>query len=320
MATSQKPGLWAQTPPAIFPPILGLFGIGLAWRRATEVFPVPVQIGELILGAVSLLFVFAVIAYMAKFLRRPTVMADDLRILPGRAGLSAASVAAMLFAATLVPYSFCAAKWALMLALVAQAIVAFVIVVVLAPAPLAQRRFTAVWHLTFVGFVVSASAAVPLGARIMTEVILVLTIPAAITIWVGHAYLMSKSPVPAPLRPTLAVHLAPACVFGIAAGLLGYIGLATLFGWMAIGGMAVLLARARYLTAAGFSPLWGAFTFPFAAFVNLMLILGAGSGLMRVIGGIALIAGTLVIPVIAYKVMKMWAAGKLAAVTNAARL
>jgi len=319
-STQPAPGLFRQTPPGIFPPVLGLFGLGLAWRRAAEVFGSPTDLAELILGAVSLLFVFCVIAYLAKFLRDPGVLLRDLKILPGRAGLSGASAAGLLFAATLIPYGACAAQVALMLGLTAHAVVAFAVVWVLLPAPLPQRRITPIWHLTFVGFIVAPLAAIPLGAVQMSEVILFVTIPLAATIWIGHLVVSRARGVPAPLRPALSIHLAPLCLFGIVGAMLGHMVLAQIFGWLAVIVIAVLIVRVRYLTASGFSPFWGAFTFPMAAFANLMLILSPDNDLFRLLGAISLGAASIVVPVIAYRIMKLWSSGKLAVITNAARI
>ena len=98
------PGLWRRTPPAVFPPIMGLFGLGLAWRRAAERFSVPDGLAEAILGAVTLLFLFAALAYAVKFARRPMVLLEDLRILPGRAGIAAMVLCLYLLSFTLAPY------------------------------------------------------------------------------------------------------------------------------------------------------------------------------------------------------------------------
>ena len=82
-------GLWRRVPPAIFPSIMGFLGLGIAWRRAVAAYPVPAGIGEALLGAGVILFAFAAIAYGSKIARRPAVLAEELRILPGRAGVSA---------------------------------------------------------------------------------------------------------------------------------------------------------------------------------------------------------------------------------------
>ena len=314
-------GLWRQTPPAIFPPILGLFGVGLAWRRAVPEFSVPPFLGELILGAVSLLFIFALTAYLGKVVRRPGALVDDLRILPGRAGLSTATMAGMLFAAVLVPYSPGFARLVLGLSLAAHLAIATIAVFVLWGAPLAQRRMTPVWHLTFVGFIVGPVAGVALGWVGLSEFILILSIAAAIAIWGGLVVGMVRAPVPAPLRPTLAIHLSPAALLGIVSALLGHGQMALGFGWLSIAILALLLVRLPYILEAGFSPFWGAFTFPLAAFSNLMLILAQdGNVLFRVLGGAALVAATIIVPMIAFKVLKMWSSGPLAVKTNASKV
>src|SRR5690606_30542648 len=116
------------------------------------------------------------------------------------------------------------------------------------------------------------------------------------------------------------IHLAPASLLGTVAMLLGQTTLGLVFGVVAIAILAVLVVRARWLTEAGFSPLWGAFTFPLAAFSSLMLVLGAaGQGeVFRIIGGLALVGATLFIPWVAVKVGQLWVKGVLAAKTNAA--
>lgn len=307
---------WAQTPLAVFPPILGLFGLGLAWRRAAEIFPVPEEIGELMLVAVSLLFLFAAQGYLLKLIRRPGALIEDLQTMPSRAGASAGSISGMLLATALVPYSWSLAGGMLLVAVTAHTLIALVVLVALAPAPSTRRQITPVWHLTFVGFILAPLAAIPLGASLISEGIVVATLPLAIVIWIGHARLVRRVPVPPPLRPTLAIHLAPLCIFGIVTAMLGLTRLATGAGWLALLGAAVLVLRSPSLTVTGFGPLWGAFTFPLAAFVNLMLALTPVGDVFRNVGAAVLIAATIVIPIIALKVIAMWATGGLAP-TNA---
>ncbi len=312
-------GIWRATPPAIFPPIMGLLGLGLAWRNAAKVMPAPEWIGEMILGAVSLLYVFALVAYFAKVVRRPGVVADDLRILPGRAGLSAGAASGFLFAAVLVPYSVAFAKTVLVLALAAQVIVALLTIRSFALGPVEQRRVTPVWHLTFVGFIIAPLAAVPLGWIGLSQFIFATTLPIAAAIYVISAVQFAKSDVPPPLRPLLAIHLSPLSLFGIVATLLGYTTLAVAFAWVGLTVFIVALLAIRYLTKGDFSALWGAFTFPLVAFVNLMLAATTLSPTpFRVIGGLVLVAASLVIVYIAAKIIQLWTKGKLSKATNAA--
>jgi tellurite resistance protein len=126
--------------------------------------------------------------------------------------------------------------------------------------------------------------------------------------------------VPAPLRPLLAIHLSPAALLGTVSLGLGYHTLALVFAVLAALILTALVLGARWLLVAGFSPFWGALTFPLAASANLWLGMGErgmGEG-WRWAGDGALIAATLIIPPIAVKVLQLWAKGTLAIKTNAA--
>ena len=90
----RKPKLFARTPPAIFPVLLGLLGLGLAARKGVAVLGLSqTPLGglvEAVLGAILILWLFAVLALKLKVIRRFGVLAEDMRVLPGRAGLAAA--------------------------------------------------------------------------------------------------------------------------------------------------------------------------------------------------------------------------------------
>ena len=316
----QKPGLFQRTPPAIFPPIFGLFGLGLAWRRAVDQFPISSAMGDFIIGMTVMLYLFALVAYGAKFVRRPGVVADDLRTLPGRAGLAGMTLGGMLLAAALIPFSLALAKAVLVLAVAVHTVIVLMVLKSLLTGPVEARAVTPVWHLLFVGFIISPVAAVPLGFLGYSSAVLWGTMALAVLIWAMSAAQMLRKGMPAPLRPTLAIHLSPAALLGTVSYMLGYPSLGFAFGIFSILILAALVVRARWVIADGFSALWGAFTFPLAAFSTLMQIMGAvtGSDLYLTLGGVSLVAATLLIPYITYRVMKLWATGKLAVKTNAA--
>ncbi len=319
---SQNPGLFRRTPPAIFPPIFGLFGLGLAWRRAVDGFPVSSALGDIILGGTTLLYLFALVAYGAKVIRRPGTVSDDLKTLPGRAGLAALMLAGMLLAASLATYSTALAKTVLVLAVLGHSVIVGLILRDLIRGPKEVRHVTPIWHLTFVGYIISPIAAIPLGFQAYSTFILAVTFVFAVLIWGISLRQMMKKEMPAPLRPTLAIHLSPASVLGTVAYLLGYTQLGFALGLFAIVVLAWLVLRVRWVTAGGFSALWGAFTFPLAAFSTLMQIMGsAGEGeVFRILGGLALVAASLIVPYVTYRIMTLWAKGMLAVKTNASEV
>ncbi|MFD1808999.1 hypothetical protein ACFSHQ_15405 [Gemmobacter lanyuensis] len=69
-----------------------------------QAFGLPPEPAELLLGVAVALWAFAAVGYAVKIGRRPGVVAEDLRTLPGRAGLAAGSLGALLVAAVMVPY------------------------------------------------------------------------------------------------------------------------------------------------------------------------------------------------------------------------
>ncbi|MBC7138294.1 MAG: tellurium resistance protein [Defluviimonas sp.] len=314
----KPPGLWRRTPPAIFPPILGLMGLGLLWRGAARLFGVPGGIGEALLGAVTLLWLLAVLAYGAKIARRPGVLAEDLRILPGRAGLAAAVLCIYSFAVVLAPHAPAQARPVLLLGLVAHAAMLAVLLRVMARGPAEQRQVTPVWHLQFTGVIVAAIAAEAVGWMGFAHVMFFVALVAALAIWSLSARQFARRRVPAPLRPLLAIHLTPANFLGAVGLGLGWDLPGVVFSCIAAGLLLALLLSVRWLTAAGFTPLWGAFTFPLASVGALWMTLAAAHPVWRLPGGLALVAATLVIPPIAFRVMRMWASGHLAVKTNAA--
>lgn len=320
-AAPARPPLFSRTPPAVFPAVLGLFGLGLAWRVGEPAFGMPSAPVEAYLGAVSLLYLFCLVAYLAKLARRPGVAPEDFRVLPGRAGLATLTMGAMALSAVLFPYAPSVAPVVLIAALVIHGAVAVWAGRTFLAGPPEARQVTPVMHLTFVGPIVGAVAAAQMGLTALAVAVMWYSLAAAVLVWGFGLRPLLSGAAPPPLRPTQAIHLAPAALVGTAAQLLGYTTLAALLA--AIGGalFVVLVVRARWLTAAGFSGFWSSFTFPVASYAGLLFLVAAGQGseALRIAGGLVLVFATLIIPPIAAKVMQLWAKGTLAAKTNAAQ-
>ena len=255
------PGLWRRVPPAVFPSIMGLFGLGLAWRRGADVFVLPRGIAEAILGAVALLFVFALLAYSVKLIRRPSVIVEELRILPGRAGVAAMVLSIYLLSMTLAPYAPAVAQAILVAGFSVHAALVVLLVHQFVTGPAEQRRVTPIWHLSYVGFIIGALAATVFEFYILSLVLLIATALIAALIWSVSLEQVIKETVPAPLRPLLAIHLSPVALIGLVAAALELeavaMGCAGVLG--ALGGVHLsarrdgkpLADRRRYLALAG---------------------------------------------------------------------
>ncbi len=314
----RKPKLFARTPPAIFPVILGLLGLGLGLRKAAEGLGfADTVLGGLIetaLGVVVMLWLLAAVALKTKVVRRFGTLAEDMKVLPGRAGLAASSMGGMAVAAVLVPYAPQLALGLVVASLCAHVFLAGMLVNSLRMLPPEARVVSPVMHMSFVAVILGAVPLVQLEYSEAARILLWLTLPIAVIIWgVSVAQLIRTTP-PAPLRPLLAIHLAPAALFSIVAAEVGQPILAHSFAVLGMVIFFALLAGAKWITAAGFSPLWGAFTFPTTAFATALLTLG---GSWELPGLVVLAIALGIVPAIAWNVLILWPANRLAVKTNA---
>jgi tellurite resistance protein len=126
------------------------------------------------------------------------------------------------------------------------------------------------------------------------------------------------SATPPPLRPLMAIHLAPFSLFTTVASALGHPRLAMVFALFATLILIALVLKQKWLRQGGFTPLWSAFTFPLAAYSIALLSLGGQSTVIAAAGFGVLVVASALIPLIVIRVLRLWASGKLAIATKAA--
>ena len=307
--------LFANTPPALFPPILGLLGLVAALRVGAGRLGVGVEVVDLAAGMVVLLWLAAACIYAAKMARRVGVILEDLAVMPSRAGLAAATLGGMVAAGQLAGIAPGVGLWLLWAMLALHAVLVLLILRVLVGLPPEGRAVNPGWHMIFVGFIVAGPAAVALQQPEIARVLVYATLPVALVIWGASLVQLARRIPPAPLRPMLAIHLAPASLLSITAGLSGMESLAAVMAWAALVLLLALAAALPWITEAGFSPLWGAFTFPLTAAASALMLQGGALGW----AGLAVLGVALVtVPWIALRIFRMWPGGRLAAKTNAA--
>lgn len=270
-------------PIALFPILLGLMGMGLALRRGAA-FGVPTELSELWLGMASALLLVSSIFYALKLAMNPKAIFADLAPPPARAAASAAGMAWMLWGAALAPVIPQAAPfiWGLGV-LIHWAALGVSVKMLLDPAT-AQPKLVPGLYLVFVGQIVAPYGGVALGYGTLSLALFL----SALAGWAALGFLLvralRKAPAapPFPFRPGLAIHLAP---FVVGAGA----ALAFDAAWseaaalaMTAAGLPVaawLLTKARWMSAGGWTPAWGAFTFPSAAMA------GAIAACAQILGG-----------------------------------
>ena len=310
----RRTALFARTPPAIFPPILGLLGLAGAVRLALGRMGWDQGLADLLAGVAVALWLFATVAYLVKVARRPGVVAEDLRVLPGRSGLAAMSMGGMVTAGLVSAYSTPVSAVLLLASLAGQAVLAGVLVRLLLGLSPEARLVNPTLHLSVVGFIVAAPAALALGWGWLAEALFWAMLPVAVVIWGLSLRQFARSVPPAPLRPLLAIHLAPAALLSSVATLLAWPEFGVGFAALGLAYAVLLLAAGRWVTQAGVTPMWGAFTFPLAALSTALLLAG---GIWFWPGLAFSVVGLGLIPAILWWVLKRWPGGKLAAVTNA---
>lgn len=99
-------------PASFFGMVLGLAGLGQAWRMASKLWGLPEPIGEAVLLVATLVWLALLLSYLAQALRRPAVVANEFRH-PVQGGTPALlAVSTLLIVLAVLPYSR-AAAWVL---------------------------------------------------------------------------------------------------------------------------------------------------------------------------------------------------------------
>ena len=305
--------LFATTPPAIFAPLLGLIGLGLGLRQMALALGFGSGLAELFLGLTAGLWAFAILAILTKILRRPAVLAEDLRPLPGRAGMAAAAMGSMAMGSVLLPHAPGLALVLVLAGLGAHLVLAALVIATMRGQGAEGAVPNPTWHLSFTGIVVAVLPLVGLGWVGLAQALAWTALGLAFVIWGLSLRQILREVPPKPLRPLLAIHLAPAALLSQSFGALGHEALQMGFLALAVVLALVMLAFARWILAAGFSALWGALTFPLSAFALAL------SAWEPMVGGLMTLLALGIVPWIAWRVLRLWPRGKLARLSNAAR-
>ena len=210
------PGRFRRVPPVIFLPLAGLVILLLAWQQAVAALVLPPGPVELPAGAVAAAGAFAFFAYGAKLVRRPGVLAEDLRILPGRAGIGAALIALSGFAAMLAGIAPGFAMALLVLGLVLHLAYGLVLIAAVMRRP-GQGRVSPLWQLDFAGPAAAALAAAMLDWPRLAHLLLWFSLAVMLAVWAASAAQLWRERVGPPLRPLLALHALPPALAGMAA-------------------------------------------------------------------------------------------------------
>jgi tellurite resistance protein len=289
-ALTEQPSL-AHFPLPLLAVPLGLGGLGLAWRQA-EIRPV----SEAVLALMVLAWLLILGLHLARALRHREAALADWRN-PMRCGfVGAASIGMMLTAAALTPYLPGLARGLLLLAIMLHLGVGLALLARVLRGEGSAAMLVPPLMIPLVGNVLAPIFCVPLGLPMLGWMLF----GVGMLLWLALQPLLLgrlfEAPLPPPLRPSLAILLAPSAVGALAIEALG----GPLPAFLALYGLAaftfaLLLVVLRHMLGAGFALSYWGFTFPLAAFTAATIKVAPGwiglgmLGLSTlVIGGIAL--------------------------------
>ena len=256
---------------------LGLGGLGLAWRHMAEAHPALRPVGEALMALTALVWAALVTLHAIRALAHPHAVREDWQH-PFRASfIGAASIGMMLTAAALTPHLPGLARAVLLLAVILHlgiglSLLARVMRGAGSPAMLAPPLM-----IPLVGNVLAPIFCAPLGLVPLGWMLFGI----GMLLWLGLQPLLYArifaGPLPPPMRPSLAILIAPPAVGALAMDALGGPPQAVwaLYGLAAFVFALVLMAL-RSMVAGGFGLGFWAFTFPLAAFSTITMKLGPG--------------------------------------------
>ena len=263
-----RPVIPRRAPAALLPVCLGLIGTALVWRSAAEHGAAPALLAELFIAAAIGVFALVASAYTRRVWRGPAALPADLR---ARAGTPGGTEALMFVGVALLPVSAWAAALVWGIAALLQTALVLRVLADQTAAPPEDPVLTLFLVVPFGGLLL---APVALGAALFWPLLALYVAVAPAVVW----HFASRPVVPAE-RPAAWVLLAPPSVAAIAAEAL-YPG-SMLTPWLhALAALTLvfLVTQLRWLTAGGFAPSWGCFTYPTAAFAGATWAMAGRSG------------------------------------------
>jgi len=307
----------AHLPLPLFAAPMGLGGLALAWRQGAAAFDLPGVIGDAI-AALALGALLAVaLGYAAKALRHPPATAADLAHPVRAVFASAATVALVIAALVVLPWSPAAGAVLLAAGAGAHLAVAVVLLVRWIAHPTEIAHAAPTWLIPLVGNILVPLGAVPAGWPELGW--LFFGLGAGLWVFVTPILLyrlIFHPDLPPRLLPTLAILVAPPSV-----AMLSWLALTgggldpmarVLFG-LAVFFALALAALAQRLARLPFFLSWWAYTFPFAAFAAAaMRYAAAVGGAVPQVSALALLAAaTALVALVAARTLRALARGEL---------
>ena len=321
LAGPREPGstdYWVDlTPPGLFASVMGIAGLGLAFRKAHETIGLPALIGEVLLAAGAAVFLVVAALYGLKAVRGSTHFRADL-VHPVRANfVPAATIGLLLLSIAAISYSRTAGEILWVLGTAGHFALAVRIIRRWIGEPYMIETVNAAWFIPVVGNIIVPIAGMRLGYVEVSWMMFSFGMLFWLILFTIVFYrTLFHDPVPARLMPTLAIMVAPPAI-----GFVSYLALN--------GGVIDALSRILYYNALvlviivaslfpklariPFALSWWAYTFPLDAFAiaSLAYADASGSEAVQIIAGLALALAAAINAFVAWKTVLAIRAGQV---------
>lgn len=261
----------------IFPAVLGILGLGLAWRDAGISFGIPGWIGETVSGFGVGFFLAALVLYGMKAFRFRDIVLMEARAVPTASLVAAIPMNFLLIAGVVAPYTLILGEILWWIGVAGQlAVTIHVVGYVWLNKGLGVQSITPIWLLPTVGIILAPIS----GSAFDYLFVNWLLFGIAVFFWLALTPLLLYRLVFAeglapPQRPALVIILTPPslCVAAYVHLQGGYMDpfAHMLFGVACMMAL-LLLTKVKDFIALPFSMAWWAFTFPLDAFTRAAML------------------------------------------------
>lgn len=304
-------------PVTMFAGILGLSGLGLAWRQASVVMGWPSYISEMICWFAAGYAIAIYLLYAIKIMRHPDHMRDDFNH-PVRGNFVAAgSMGLMLLASIALPYSTAIAEILWIAGAITTTALTLLIVKNWFIRQSIIKQMTPAWFIPPVGIIVAPIAGYNLGFQDVSWMMMGIGLIFWILLFTIFFNRQLFHPaISESLRPTLFILIAPPALIAIGLTVLegGYMnGSAKMMYGIALFIALLMLVKIDRFIGIPFGMPWWSFTFPMAALsvASILYHDQDGSFVSGVIAQAILAITTAIVAFVLVRTLGAFASGKL---------
>lgn len=306
-----------HVPVPLFAVVMGIGGLGLAWRRGHEAFALPAAIGEAVLALAALLLVAIAALYLAKAIRFPAAVAGEYDH-PIRINFfPAITISLLIVAAAALPYDRTVAEVVWLAGTVGHLVFALAIFNRWITRNVEIHHSNPSWFIPVVGNILVPIAGVRLGYADVSWFFFAIGLVFWVILFTIVLYrIVFHDQLPSRFLPTLFILIAPPAI-----GFVAYLqlngdamdGLARTLFAVALFITLLLATMMRLFWRLPYAVSWWAFTFPSAAMAIAALRYYELSPTVptAAIATVALAAATAIIAVVALRTIQALIAGRL---------